>query len=325
LNGWEGTPIDDNNLQQLLEEYGFDSEEALEQFLNENNDTIENYEYIEDLEFAVDFYVNSDEYLDEISNLFTDFGLTEEELEKLFAHLETLDVEDPAFEEKMLELSERMIAIEEFETADELSAEQIAELFDVFSEMLELFQIEIKYYLVNDGVKQSVSFETLMTMDTTNGYDLLIEIYNKQAEEIVTEAPKASERAKSAKPPVKTIKGAKLPIYHGTDEEELEKGVGHFAGSVLPGENDNSVLSGHRDTVFRKLGEVGKGDLLVVKTSAGTFTYKVKKVRIVDKDDRTVIVPKPRATLTVSTCYPFDFVGVSPERYILMADLISTE
>jgi sortase A len=115
---------------------------------------------------------------------------------------------------------------------------------------------------------------------------------------------------------------AELPIYHGTDEEELEKGVGHFAGSVLPGEEDNSVLSGHRDTVFRKLGEVGKGDLLVVETSAGTFTYKVKQVRIVDADDRTVIVPKPRATLTVSTCYPFDFIGASPERYILVADLI---
>lgn len=118
---------------------------------------------------------------------------------------------------------------------------------------------------------------------------------------------------------------AKLPIYHGTDEEELEKGIGHFADSVLPGEKDNSILSGHRDTVFRKLGEVGKGDLLVVKTSAGEFTYKVKQVRIVDKDDRTVIVPKPRATLTVSTCYPFDFIGASPERYILVADLVSSK
>ncbi len=86
----------------------------------------------------------------------------------------------------------------------------------------------------------------------------------------------------------------KLPIFHGTNEDELEKGVGHFAGSVLPGENDNSVLSGHRDTVFRKLGQVGEGDLLIVTTSAGEFTYKVNKVRIVDKDDRTVIVLKPR-------------------------------
>ncbi|MGE7759579.1 class D sortase [Peribacillus sp. NPDC097895] len=116
---------------------------------------------------------------------------------------------------------------------------------------------------------------------------------------------------------------ATLPIFHGTNEDELEKGVGHFAGSVLPGENDNSVLSGHRDTVFRKLGQVGEGDLLIVRTSAGEFTYKVNKVRIVDEDDRTVIVPKPRATLTVSTCYPFDYIGSAPERYILVAYLAS--
>ncbi len=120
--------------------------------------------------------------------------------------------------------------------------------------------------------------------------------------------------------------GATLPIFHGTDEDELLKGVGHFADSVLPGENDNSVLSGHMDTVFRELGSVGKGDLLIVETSAGKFTYKVKKTRIVDADDRTVIVPKPKATLTVSTCYPFDFIGPNaPERFILIADLISKE
>lgn len=112
---------------------------------------------------------------------------------------------------------------------------------------------------------------------------------------------------------------AELPIFHGSDEDELTKGVGHFADSVLPGEEDNAVLSGHRDTIFSELGEVGKNDLLIVKTSAGEFTYKV---RIVDADDRTVIVPKPRATLTVTTCYPFNFIGDAPERYVLVADLL---
>ncbi|MGG0787763.1 class D sortase [Peribacillus simplex] len=118
---------------------------------------------------------------------------------------------------------------------------------------------------------------------------------------------------------------ATLPIYHGTDEDELEKGVGHYAGSVLPGEKDNSVLSGHRDTIFRDLGEVGEGDLLIAKTEAGTFTYKVRKVRIVDADDRTVIVPKPKATLTVTTCYPFSYIGSAPERYVLVAYLLKSE
>ncbi|MBY0158856.1 MULTISPECIES: class D sortase [Cytobacillus] len=120
-------------------------------------------------------------------------------------------------------------------------------------------------------------------------------------------------------PKIKSV----LPIIHGTDEDELEKGVGHYAGSVMPGEKDNSVLSGHRDTVFRRLGEVGEGDILEVTTKAGTFEYRVNKVRIVDADDRTVIVPKPRAMLTVTTCYPFDFIGDAPQRYILVAHLIS--
>lgn len=115
-----------------------------------------------------------------------------------------------------------------------------------------------------------------------------------------------------------------IPIFEGTDPDQLAKGIGHFENSVLPGEDNNSVLSGHRDTVFRELGEVGEGDLLIVTTSAGEFTYRVQKVRIVDAEDRTVIVPKPQATLTVTTCYPFNFVGSAPERYVLVAELIES-
>jgi sortase A len=115
-----------------------------------------------------------------------------------------------------------------------------------------------------------------------------------------------------------------LAIFHGANEDELEKGVGHYQGSVLPGEKDNSVLAGHRDSVFRELGKVEIGDELIVTTSAGKFTYKVGKIRIVEKDDRTIIVPKPRATLTVGTCYPFRYIGPAPQRYVLTATLVET-
>jgi len=114
-----------------------------------------------------------------------------------------------------------------------------------------------------------------------------------------------------------------LPIIEGTDADELKKGIGHFAQSVLPGEADNCVLSGHRDTVFRRLGELKIGDRFIVQTSAGTFTYKIKRIRIVHKDDRTVIVPFDHAVLTVTTCYPFRFIGNAPDRYILVADLVT--
>lgn len=114
----------------------------------------------------------------------------------------------------------------------------------------------------------------------------------------------------------------KLPIFQGTGVNELKKGVGHFTQSVLPGEEDNSVLSGHRDTTFRQLGNLKVGDQLVVQTLAGTFTYEITGTRIVHADDKTVIVPTDHAVLTLTTCYPFYFVGNAPDRYIVSADLV---
>lgn len=114
-----------------------------------------------------------------------------------------------------------------------------------------------------------------------------------------------------------------LPIIEGTGDDDLKKGVGHFTKSVLPGETDNCVLSGHRDTVFSRLGKLKKGDRFVTETAAGTFTYVIKRIRIVHKNDRTVIVPTDHAVLTVSTCYPFNFIGAAPDRYVLVADLVT--
>jgi sortase A len=112
------------------------------------------------------------------------------------------------------------------------------------------------------------------------------------------------------------------PIYQGTTDAELAKGVGHYAKSVLPGQKDNSVLSGHRTTVFNKLGKLRQGQLILVKTSAGTFTYKVRSSRIVLKTDRTVIVPTKSAVLTLTTCYPFNNLGATDHAYVVSADLV---
>jgi len=114
----------------------------------------------------------------------------------------------------------------------------------------------------------------------------------------------------------------KLSIFQGTDVKELNKGVGHFNQSVLPGEEDNCVLSGHRDTVFSQIGNLKIGDKLIVITSAGTFTYEVNGTRIVHKDDNTVIVPTDHAVLTMTTCYPFNFLGDAPDRYIVSSSLV---
>jgi sortase A len=112
----------------------------------------------------------------------------------------------------------------------------------------------------------------------------------------------------------------KLPIIRGVSEEDLEKGVGFYEGTALPNQNDQIVLSGHRDTVFKRLGELVVGDELIVEMPTGKYSYIIEETFIVDADDRTVIKSTaPVEKLTVTTCYPFNFVGPAPKRYIVNA------
>jgi sortase A len=113
---------------------------------------------------------------------------------------------------------------------------------------------------------------------------------------------------------------AELPIVEGTDEDELENGVGHYKSSAYPLQNEQIVLSGHRDTVFRKMGEVKIGDELIVKLPYGTFTYVIEGTKIVEADDTTIIKStSPNEELVLTTCYPFSYVGNAPDRYIVTA------
>lgn len=116
----------------------------------------------------------------------------------------------------------------------------------------------------------------------------------------------------------------KLPLIEGTEEKQLSIGVGHVITSVLPGEPDNSVLAGHRSTTFRNIGTLVIGDLIIIHTNFGLFTYQVSGTRIVEDDDETVIVSTPQALLTLITCYPFDAIGAAPQRYIITAELIES-
>jgi sortase A len=113
---------------------------------------------------------------------------------------------------------------------------------------------------------------------------------------------------------------ADLPIVEGTDPDDLEKGVGHYKGSYYPNENGQIVLSGHRDTVFRKAGELEIGDTLEIVLPYGNFEYEITKTKIVEADDTSIITLQNDAEeLLLTTCYPFSYVGNAPQRYIIYA------
>jgi sortase A len=115
-----------------------------------------------------------------------------------------------------------------------------------------------------------------------------------------------------------------LPIIEGTEEEELEKGVGHYSDTKLPGEKDRIFLAGHRDTVFKSMGEIKNGDKLSIEMASGTHEYEVFESFIVKEDDISVLQPtSPEEILTLSTCYPFEYLSSTEDRYIINARRIN--
>ncbi|WP_242300177.1 class D sortase [Bacillus cereus group sp. BfR-BA-01448] len=117
----------------------------------------------------------------------------------------------------------------------------------------------------------------------------------------------------------------KYQVYWGADAKTLKKGVGMFISDITtsPSGNGHTVLSGHRDTVFTNLGDLQENDYILVEYNKRVYIYQIQKHWITDANDRTVIVAKDKPTLTLTTCYPFNYIGDAPERYIIEASLVA--
>jgi sortase A len=83
-------------------------------------------------------------------------------------------------------------------------------------------------------------------------------------------------------------------------------------------------LAAHRDTIFRPLKGIRLGDVLRLKTPHGDFDYRVNETLIVKPEDVWVLDPTPRSTLTLISCWPFNYIGHAPERFIVRAERIPT-
>jgi len=113
-----------------------------------------------------------------------------------------------------------------------------------------------------------------------------------------------------------------VPVYHGDSEEQLLKGAGHYNGSRFPGQGSNVVLAGHRNSVFKGLQYVSKGDIITLNTTYGKYVYKISEIKIVNGNDISIVQPGNSEKLTLYTCYPFDYIGSAPNRYVVISDLI---
>ena len=111
-------------------------------------------------------------------------------------------------------------------------------------------------------------------------------------------------------------------VLEGSDDEILNRGAGHIEDTAFPGEPGNIGIAGHRDTVFRPVRRLRVGDELTLSTSDQIYRYRISRTLIVGPDDVYVLNPTREPTLTLVTCYPFDFVGHAPKRFIVQAALV---
>lgn len=113
------------------------------------------------------------------------------------------------------------------------------------------------------------------------------------------------------------------PLLFGDNPQELAGGVGTYPSGAMPGQTGNTVVMGHRDTVFRALGNLKIGDLIKIETYYGEFTYKVSSTRITSPRDASVLEQDAnKSLLTIYTCYPFNFIGNAPDRYIVVSEFV---
>lgn len=112
-----------------------------------------------------------------------------------------------------------------------------------------------------------------------------------------------------------------VPIYEGTGDSVLNRGVGRIDGTARIGESGNVGIAGHRDGFFRGLKDVKGGDSIELETPTGTMKYVIDSVKVVGRDDVSVLENESGHALTLVTCFPFYFVGSAPKRYIVHASL----
>jgi len=120
--------------------------------------------------------------------------------------------------------------------------------------------------------------------------------------------------------------GVSAVIAEGDGEATLRRAVGHIPGTALPGRNGNVGLAGHRDGFFRPLAGIRLHDEIRLTIEGGRISqYRVESTAVVEPTDVRVLDPGPRSSLTLITCYPFQFLGSAPKRFVVTAVLVSTE
>jgi sortase A len=110
-----------------------------------------------------------------------------------------------------------------------------------------------------------------------------------------------------------------LVVLEGADLATLDKSIGHVTSTAMPGEYGNIGIAGHRNTHFKKMEWIRQGDEMILTSSEDRYRYLVESIRLVTPDDVEVLDDSLGPAITIVTCFPFEYVGHAPQRFIVRA------
>ncbi len=113
------------------------------------------------------------------------------------------------------------------------------------------------------------------------------------------------------------------PIISGLTDADLARGIGHVPGTSNAGGLGNMVVAGHRDSFFRPLRNITPGMQVLIHSANGSYRYQVDSTRIVSPEQLEILDVGDRPQLTMITCFPFNYIGAAPKRFIVSAHLVS--
>lgn len=153
---------------------------------------------------------------------------------------------------------------------------------------------------------------------------------NQAFERALHEHPGASGETRAERPPIiangELVGRLVVPrlriraiVREGTGGEVLSVALGHVPGTALPGQSGNIGVAGHRDTLFRSLRKVRRNDLIQFQTVRGDYLYRVQSTEVVAPRDTSVLTAGQYPGITLVTCYPFNYIGSAPDRFIVKA------
>ena len=166
-------------------------------------------------------------------------------------------------------------------------------------------QIDLNVSLVNKiAVQKNKSKPEIMTIDLDTN---VIQNYPEYGAQYATiEIPKIE---------------VNLPVFFGTTLDLLQNGVGHDSAGFFPGEGGSIIYMAHNaEKMFRRFSELEIDDIITVTTSYGTYDYKIYDMQLIEETELDKLpIQKNEEILMCYTCYPFNNIGYTTQRYVVYA------